>query len=172
MSIIFVILYWLTIFRIIHKLFFFVREDVLIKLIWIMKRKTPLIIPCHAPGVMPLPLWQGRVLRGWVLRGPTFTGSSCLQGRVLRIPLLRYGAKSEAGTKNMPISRSLMCLQWIFIAYNTINCFPITISNTSLASAIVTVVSAKSSSPASGSVWIWSSWYGKSSPGVCELQLI
>ena len=38
-------------------------------------------------------------------------GSSCLQGRVLRIPLLRFEAEIIGWHQNMPISRSLMCLQ-------------------------------------------------------------
>ena len=69
----------------------------------------------------------------------------------------------------------LMCLQYIFIAYNTINCISITISNTSLASAIrgVAEVSAKSTPRHRDLFWFDQvDKNGKSSPGVFELQLI
>ena len=104
-------LYWLMVIKIIHKWFFFlsyylfflVRDDVLIKSIWIKKRKSPLTIPCHAPGVMPLPhcgraefsegeFFVGGLLLGRVVYRAEFSGYRCFGSK----------RKSEAGTKICP----------------------------------------------------------------------
>ena len=107
--IIFVILYWLTVITIIHKRFSFYSilfhldtRGCFDQINMNQEKENTLNNSMSCPrGDAPATLWQGRVLRGRVLRGPTFTRSSCLQGRVLWIPLLRFEAelKSEAGTK-------------------------------------------------------------------------
>ena len=129
MSIIFVILYWLTVIRITHKLFILfhfilVREDVLIKSIWIKKRKTPLTIPCHAPGVMPLPhcgkaefsegeFFVGRLLLVRVVYKAEFSGYRCIGSK----------RKSEAGTKICPY-----LAHWCIYNKFSLHATPLTVS--------------------------------------------
>ena len=96
-----------------------------------------------------------------------FSGSNCLWGRVLQILLCRglHSVSKRKSTQNIHISRSLMYLQYIFIAYNIINCFSNTIWNSSLASAITRDVRAWRKSwivPLGSTSFDLKCWFGKS----------